>query len=87
MTQHSTRAFTGALLTAAGVLIATLTGLCSLSMLGPNVRAVLQGSAPSSSLTPAFLLVGLFGGLPFAAGVTMIVVGLRLLRRPQREGS
>lgn len=87
MTDQSNRNFAGALLTAAGVLIATLSGLCSLSILGPNVRAVLQGSAPSSSLTFTFVLVGLFGGLPFGAGVTMIVAGVRRLRRPLRDNS
>lgn len=85
MTERTTVTFAGALLTAAGVLVAMLTGLCSLTMLAPSVRAVLHGTAPSSSLTPAFVLVGLFGGVPFMAGVAMVVAGLRLLRERPRE--
>lgn len=83
MSQPSAQVFVGALLTAAGLLLATLSGLCSLSLLGPSVHAVLQGSAPAGSLTSALVLVGLFGGLPFAGGVVLIVVGLRLIRRPR----
>lgn len=61
------------LLIAAGILIAGLSGLCSLMLLGE--------SADSEGV----MMVLLVGGLPFGMGVMLAVTGVVLLRRAKAD--
>jgi hypothetical protein len=66
----------GGALLAVGILIAGLSGLCSL--------AILFGSGEFSGfdMWPAVLM---FGGIPFAIGVAMALGGRALIRRDRRQ--
>ena len=64
----------GMLLLAAGILIAGTAGLCSLAMLG--------GAPTESGL---WILVALFGGIPFAGGLGLCFAGRTLLLRARDE--
>jgi hypothetical protein len=65
----------GGILLAVGILIAGLSGLCSLMVLFTS------GEFSGFGMLPA---VALFGGIPFAGGVAMVFGGRHLLRQEQR---
>lgn len=71
----------GGILMAIGILIAGVSGLCSgfflVSMAGTRV-----GFGPDPV---GLMLILLFGGLPFAGGVAMILGGRALTRRAREE--
>jgi hypothetical protein len=67
----------GGLLMAAGILIAGLSGLCSLVML-----VSMLGSSGAGEL---IMLVLVFGGLPFAVGLALAISGGRMLRCERRK--
>ena len=78
---RGTERFFGWALITLGGLIATLSGLCTLgwfavmaSESGPSVAPIVEGG----------LTVLLIGGVPFGAGVLLLVVGLRVLRTANR---
>jgi len=70
------RKFFGGLLLAVGILIAGLSGLCSLASL---ISLASSGPGEFSSLG----LVALFGGIPFLIGAALIWIGRALLRDPK----
>ena len=61
----------GGIMIAIGVLIAGATGLCCF-MLIANAGAI---TGPQ-----AFLTMGLYAGLPFAAGIGLVIGGVSLIR-------
>ena len=68
----------GYMMIAGGVLIALLSGACSISLL----------AAPSSSASVSLgemTMVAVFGGLPFCGGVGLVIGGLALLRRRKAD--
>ena len=66
----------GGVMIAIGLLIAGATGLCCL-MLIANAGAI---TGPG-----AFLTMGLYAGLPLAAGVGLIIGGIVLIRESRNE--
>jgi hypothetical protein len=66
----------GGIMIAIGVLIAGATGLCCV-MLIANAGAI---TGPE-----AFVTMGLYAGLPFAAGVGLILGGVSLIRQARNE--
>ena len=75
------RAF-GALLMAVGGLIATLSGLCSVLFLVSMVFAVMDSHSANDAMVP-LLIVFVVGGVPFALGAGLFVLGRHLRRRPE----
>jgi len=71
----------GGLLLALGIVIAAISGLCSAVMI---VGSVTSGSGADLSLLPVVLIVG---GIPFALGVALLLVGRLLLRRARDTAS
>ena len=67
----------GGILIAVGILIAGASGLCSLYMIGSTMMSPYGSAGEALSMVP---LVLLFGGIPFAAGVGLIVAGRALIR-------
>ena len=71
--------FFGELLMALGILIATLSGLCSAVILtGPD--------GPEISKAAILPLIAIIGGLPFLSGVGMFFWGRWLLRLARERG-
>ena len=68
----------GGILMAVGILIAGASGLCSLYMIG-------MGAFGGGETLTLFPLVLLFGGIPFAAGVGLIIGGRALIRSERRD--
>ena len=82
--------FAGAALIAFGILLATLSGLCSLAVGGSMIAGAISQSGRAGqagemlmSGLQLLLLVGVFGGVPFGIGVGLIFAGQRLRRGPQ----
>lgn len=71
----------GGILIAIGILIAGVSGLCSgvflVSMIGSSLK---YGIEPNG-----LVMVLIFGGLPFMAGVGLILAGRALVRRAREE--
>jgi len=65
----------GAMLMALGGLIALLSGLCSLAFLAAMLRSFSQNVGSGQGAMSALPVVLLFGGVPFAAGIGLIIVG------------
>jgi hypothetical protein len=63
---------------ALGILIAGLSGLCTLLVLGLYVVDLTQNHAVLGELASAMLI----GGVPFAIGVGLIFAGRALLKKP-----
>lgn len=80
MSDRALRRFFGGLLIAVGGLIATLSGLCSLGIVAMSLGMSLKGPAVLSNLLVQAVLVGVFGGLPFAVGVGLIIAGRAAMR-------
>jgi hypothetical protein len=74
--------FFGGLLMALGILIATLTGLCSAWFL------VMSLSSPNGEFSGPSMLpfIAVIGGLPCLSGVGMFFWGRWLLRRARERG-
>ena len=72
----------GGILLAVGILIAGASGLCSLYMLGSEALSPYGSPRQTLSMLP---LVLMFGGIPFAAGVGLILGGRALIRSDRRE--
>ena len=70
------RKFFGGVFLAIGILIAGLSGLCSLASL---ISLASSGPGEFSSLG----LVAFFGGIPFAIGAGLIWLGRVLMRDPK----
>ena len=70
------RVFFGSLLLGCGVLIAALSGLCTL--------VVLAGSLSGSDAS-IWGIALVFGGLPLIAGIGLILLGRKLIRQPREE--
>ena len=71
------------LLVGAGVLIATLSGLCSLAVLVTSFGQIISRSPGWDS---TLLLLMIFGGIPLLVGVGLLALGLHLLRGAKRPG-
>ena len=84
MSDNPANKFFGGLLIAVGVLIAALSGLCSLGLVASSIGSVLRGPAVGTNLTMGLVMVGIFGGVPFLFGVAMIVGG-RAMMKPSVE--
>ena len=80
MSDNPASKFFGGLLIAAGVLIATLSGLCSLGLVASSIRTVLRGPAVATNLTMGLVVVAIFGGVPFLFGVAMVVGGRAMMK-------
>ena len=74
----------GGILLAVGILIAGASGVCSLYILFSNLGSP-YGSA--SQFLGSLGIVFLFGGLPFAAGIGLILSGRSLIRDARNDGS
>lgn len=72
----------GGILLAAGILIAGASGLCSLYMLGSEALSPYGSPGQTLSMVP---LVLMFGGIPFAAGVGLILGGRALIRSDRED--
>jgi hypothetical protein len=70
------RSFFGAALLGCGVLIAGLSGLCTLVLIGGSV-----GSSDTSILGIALLI----GGVPCVLGIGMVFLGRRQIRKADEE--
>ena len=68
----------GGILLAIGILVAGVSGLCSLVVFG-------MGLGDSGGLVDTLPLLLLFGGLPFAIGLGLFFAGRSLLRSARRE--
>jgi membrane protein implicated in regulation of membrane protease activity len=77
--------FAGGCLLAVGLLIATLCGACTLLLAGGILVSVFGSSsgAQVSMLLPSLMIPLIIGGIPTAIGVTLTVIGWRMLRRPK----
>ena len=74
----------GGILQAVGILIACLSGLCTLYV----VVMSLSGFDPSiglSEILSGLLIIGIFGGIPFAIGLGLNTAGRRLVRLAKAE--
>ena len=80
MSDGAGRRFFGGLLIAVGLLIATLSGLCSLGFVAMTLGPALRGPAVGSNLGLGVVLVGVFGGVPFALGAGLVIAGRAILR-------
>lgn len=75
--------FFGALLTAAGGLIAATAGVCTARFVGDAVMAGFSGDGSAA----AVILIELFvGAIPLAIGLALVFAGLRLFRGSARPG-
>lgn len=74
------RSFFGAALIGCGILIAALSGLCTLVFLGASMGS--SGGGEAIAMLP--LALGL-GGVPFVIGVGLLWLGRRLIRKADRE--
>ena len=82
-TSYSVRRFFAMLLMATGGLIAGLSGLCSAAVLVTVLVPLAVGGAGGGGLGGFINLVGMilvFGGIPFAIGAGLFVLGRNLLR-------
>ena len=70
----------GAMLMAVGGLIAILSGLCSLGFLGVLITNAFHSPAGAGSALAMSPLVLLFGGVPFAVGAAVFIVGRKLFK-------
>lgn len=86
MSRSAPRTFLGGLLIAVGGLIATLSGLCSLAVIGASYSAVLKGPGVLGNLIGGLLLVGVVGGVPFVLGVGLVIGGLAIIRSSPPSG-
>lgn len=69
----------GAIVMAIGILIAGLSGLCSLLLLAD--RSTWSGPSASESLT----IIALVGGIPFVVGAGLILLGRIFIRSDGRN--
>jgi hypothetical protein len=72
--------FFGGLLVAIGILIAGLSGLCSLAFAGLSLFD--GGRVHVLDIVPIVTSALAFGGIPFAIGVGCILGGRALLKQP-----
>jgi hypothetical protein len=72
--------FVGGLLLAIGILIAGLSGLCSLFVLA--MTATSGSDADLNGIMAMLSMVLPIGGVPFALGVGCIIGGRALLKKP-----
>jgi len=72
--------FLGGLLFAAGALMSTLSGLCTGGLLLSWLPTLFV--QPSNALA-SLLILAVFGGVPFAAGVGLIVAGREMFLGPR----
>ena len=71
--------FFGSMLVAVGALIATLSGLCSVTLIAPAIIQVLSDPSTLGNVLSGAPLVAIIGGLPFLLGVALIVGGRALM--------
>ena len=71
----------GGLLLAAGVLIATLSGLCSLAFLANFI------SEKDGNLVDMLEVAAVFGGPPLAVGVGLMIGGRAILKKARRRSA
>ncbi|MEO6718345.1 MAG: hypothetical protein ABIM50_14005 [Novosphingobium sp.] len=64
----------GGILLGIGILIAGLSGLCSL------IFFVTEATSPHSNLSDVAMMDLMFGGIPFAIGIGMIFLGRHLIK-------
>ena len=71
----------GGILLGTGILIMTLTGLCSI-----YVSAIgITGIANPNEFLSGLLLIGAFGGIPFLIGLGIMLWGRGILRRAKAD--
>ncbi|HLI65794.1 MAG TPA: hypothetical protein VKU90_05465, partial [Caulobacteraceae bacterium] len=78
--------FLGSVLIALGGLVALLCGSCTLLAWGGGLVAFLHApnAAAGGGMLTLFLLSGVVGGLPAAAGAIAVWAGLRMIRPPKK---
>lgn len=67
----------GGLLMAAGILIAGLSGLCTLTVAGASL---FDGGSGSGEVLSMIVAAGIFGGVPFLIGLGLFFAGRALIR-------
>ncbi len=73
--------FVGGLILAVGLLIALLSGACTLAVAGPSLLGVLRGESGAGG---GIVLALIFGAAPFAGGVALVLLGWSIVR-PRRR--
>ena len=63
----------GGLLIATGILVAGLSGLCTFFMFA-------ESASPETFSAESIGIVAIFGGIPFATGITFILLGRYLIK-------
>lgn len=77
--------FFGAMLLGVGILIAGLSGLCTLVMLGAGLFDPSTWSGSSEYVTMILPMAAIFGGIPFAIGLALFFAGRHLLRSDRQD--
>jgi hypothetical protein len=76
----------GGILMAAGILIAGLSGLCSI-VVGGSMMTDSSGLFSGSGLLGLLPMILLFGGIPFVLGVGVFIGGRALVREADRQAA
>ena len=76
------KGFWGAMLMAAGILIAGLSGLCSGILI---VSGLMGGEASGPDALSSLMIVLVVGGIPFAIGLGLFFAGRALARSHARD--
>jgi hypothetical protein len=78
----------GGILLAVGALIAAGSGLCTLAVVGSSLASPNEWTGGGAGgMFGGFMIVLLFGGIPFAIGVGLFLLGRRMVRaaEPAKE--
>lgn len=76
------KGFWGAMLMAAGILIAGLSGLCSGILI---ISGLIGGEASGPDALGSLMIVLIVGGIPFAIGLGLFFAGRALARSQARD--
>lgn len=85
MSDSVSRFFNWAIVVVGGLIVA-LAGPCTLFFAGGALVEVATGGSDVALAGSILLAALVFGGVPLAGGIVMVVAGLRSLRRPPTDG-
>jgi hypothetical protein len=74
----------GGIMMGVGILIAGLSGLCSI---GFAIMGLGSGGMTLDAALPGLLVIGLFGGTPFAVGLGLFLAGRSIVRRADSDAA
>ena len=78
----------GGILLAVGTLIAGVSGLCTLVVVGSSLASPSEWtSGGMNGLFGSFMIVLIVGGIPFLLGIGLFLLGRRMLRRASPPGA